>query len=421
MEQTKRWRPDTELGDTCTVAEQRERWERKRERTARELVETERRYVEELELITKFYDDVFRARCGHLKMGKEGICGTIPEILRANRTLLASLDRGSICSGFQVFSESLHLYRKHADIMDSTLQLLETQSRRNKTFARFKKLQETRPEFEGRRLEELLELPLLRALRYKHYLRDLAENSLPGSSDSPRLSLALHSIGEVCLYIRGISKSRENKRQLQRVQKMMKGRRLQIIVPGRLYIKEGWLTLVPQSGEDVKLRMMFLFSDVLLVTSPCHPLHPLNSHKFACRAVYPLRECRVERVLGHTKSEGGLVCLNFEREKLLLMSDQPDIDEWYKCLVTAVKRYHPGYAINIKTEYPQSETGTPSDLRAQSRDRKRNLVDPLQEVQLSNDSLAHDVTSPKRIKVNDTRPTPTPPSDQNTEWRCMIL
>lgn len=34
-----------------TVEEQRARWERKRSRTARELVETEQRYLEQLDLV----------------------------------------------------------------------------------------------------------------------------------------------------------------------------------------------------------------------------------------------------------------------------------------------------------------------------------------------------------------------------------
>lgn len=43
--------PSGPLGCT-SIQEQRERWERKRSRTARELVQTEQRYCQQLELVT---------------------------------------------------------------------------------------------------------------------------------------------------------------------------------------------------------------------------------------------------------------------------------------------------------------------------------------------------------------------------------
>lgn len=70
--------------------------------------------------------------------------------------------------------------------------------------------------------------------------------------------------------------------------------------------------VVPPNGGEAQPRMFFLFSDVLLVAKPCHPLHPWNSHKFACQAVYPLIQCTVGKVFGHTKeSQGGLLSVSF--------------------------------------------------------------------------------------------------------------
>ncbi|XP_073540746.1 rho guanine nucleotide exchange factor 39 isoform X1 [Phyllobates terribilis] len=289
------------------VRHQRRRWERKRGRTARELLETERAYVEELELITKFYDEVFRARCGNMKLAQEGICGTIPSIVKVNRSLLMSLERNVIPSGFHNFSQYLHLYKKHGDCIGATQQAVQIQIKKKKSFSRFMKLQESRPELQGRTLEKLLELPLQRVMRYRHYLQDLLENTFPGSSDSAHLNGALLAVTDVCDHIENLQQLKENDQQLRRVQGLLKGRRIRILSPGRLFIRDGWLSLVPPSGEDVKHRMLFLFSDVLLVTAPCHPLHPVNAHKFCCRGVYPLRECQVEKVLGHTQSQGGLL------------------------------------------------------------------------------------------------------------------
>nr|NP_001082576.2 Rho guanine nucleotide exchange factor 39 [Xenopus laevis] len=418
--------------ERCPLEEQRERWERKRLTTAKALIQTERQYLEQLELITRIYHDVFRARCGRLKIAETGICGHIPEILVANRLLLSAMDLGDFGSGFENFTESLSLYKKHADSIEPTVQVLQYHTKKKKkSFMRFRKLQESRSELKGRPLEQLLELPLLRVLEYRHYLRDLAENSRPGASDFAKLTSALHAVSDVCQYIDTIAQDCDNERHLRRVQSLIKGRRVRILIPGRRYIREGWLSLVPQSGEEVKQRMFFLFSDVLAVTSPCHPLHPINCHKFTCRSLYPLRECHVERVLGHTQSQGGLISVSFAKEKLLLMStDQTDINDWYKCLVGAVRKFHSNSRKNTKTA-PGDQLVGEEEAKAQAlqpKVTKRSWDREVKEgrqAQRCPDFMSHEETAPKKAKiVNDRSLQSCPPADTqeaSAGWSCSLL
>lgn len=81
-------------------------------------------------------------------------------------------------------------------------------------------------------------------------------------------------------------------------------------VLGRWYIREGWLRTVPPKGKETKPKMFFLFSDILLLTKPCSSLHPTSSDKFECQRCYPLKECTVDKVFGHTKSQGGLISVS---------------------------------------------------------------------------------------------------------------
>ncbi|XP_073468275.1 rho guanine nucleotide exchange factor 39-like [Aquarana catesbeiana] len=404
-----------------TVEGQRQRWERKRSRTARDLLMTEQQYLEQLELINKYYDEVFRARCGNLKIAQQGICGTIPSILQVHRSLLMSLERNSSGSGFEKFSQYLHLYKKHADCIDATRCAVQTQTKKNKSFARFKKLQESRPEFQGQTLEELLELPLHRLVRYRHYLTDLVGNNFPGSTEFVQLNGALQAVSAACQYIENAQQLQENEIQLQRVQKLLKGRRVRIATPGRRYIREGWLSLVPPSGEEVKHRMLFLFSDVLAVTSSCHPLHPINAHKFCCQAIYPLRECRVERVLGHTQSQGGLISLSFKREKLLLMSsDQQDMNSWYECLLTAVRKLRSeGSSSAGRSQSHPTIPEEPPNTSVPPRVPKRRHVNMLRE-----DSGNPEEASWKRMRVTEPveeKSEPQSQADNGAGWRCVVL
>lgn len=61
--------------------------------------------------------------------------------------------------------------------------------------------------------------------------------------------------------------------------------------------------------------MFFLFSDALLMAKPRPPLHLLQSGTFACQALYPMAECQLHRVFGHSGGPcGGLLSVSNGRE-----------------------------------------------------------------------------------------------------------
>uniref|UniRef100_A0A8D0G187 Rho guanine nucleotide exchange factor 39 n=1 Tax=Sphenodon punctatus TaxID=8508 RepID=A0A8D0G187_SPHPU len=237
------------------VEEQRARWERKRGRTAKELVETEQKYLEQLELVATYFVAILKAKGTLQPAVREAIFGPLESIRCASQTLLLHLERGHLGPGLEGFCQQLALYGHYAENVEQARRTLQDLVRKNKSFCRFKKLQESRHEFQG-----------------------------------------------------------------------------------RWYIREGWIMVVPPKGEEVKRKMFFLFSDILVVTKPCHPLHPLNSHKFACQAVYPLDQCVVGKVFGHTESQGGLLSLSFPHKTLLLMSSHlEDLNNWHQSLTAAIR------------------------------------------------------------------------------------
>ncbi|XP_072849225.1 rho guanine nucleotide exchange factor 39 isoform X2 [Pogona vitticeps] len=320
------------------VEQQRSRWERKRSRTVKELVETEQKYLEQLDLVATYFVAILKAK-GTLKPAAlEAIFGPWECLCSTSRTLLFHLERGRLGLGLEGFCHQLVFYVCYAENWEEAKKMLERQVKKNRSFSRFKKLQESRPDFRGYSLEDLLPLPLQRIHQYKHLLQDLVENTYPESSDSEQLRGVLRSFSEAFHRIGEISRFQDNLGHMHRVQKLLKGQKTHLLVPGRWYLQEGWLIVVPPKGEEVQSRMFFLFSDILLMTRPCHPLHPWNSSKFACQAVYPLSQCTVEKVFGHTHDQGGLLSLSFPHKTLLLMScDQDEFNKWHQNLVTAVR------------------------------------------------------------------------------------
>ncbi|KAL4660259.1 rho guanine nucleotide exchange factor 39 [Arapaima gigas] len=368
---------------TGSVQAQRERWERKRARTGRDLVRTEQRYCHQLELVTTVgvVTDILMFPV----FFSFGFC------LNLYRMLLAYLEDAMFGQGFERFCQHLNYYTTYVDNIHNASKVLQVQVKRNKAFRRFKKLQESRPEFRNTSLEDLLLLPLQRVQQYKYFLRDLTENTSPDSAEFSKLSGAVKAVSEVAQRIQDNARSHENHLQLRRVQRLLKGQKTKVLAPGRWYIREGWLRVVPPKGTEAKAKMFFLFSDILLQTTSCSPLHPTNGDKFACQHIYPLQECVVDKVFGHTKSQGGLISLTFAEDKLLLMSsDQEDINDWYRSLSSAVGQLMSRSTVVSKRDNlcrrplhsteAQSEPNTPvgpshiENLTARPHSRKRNVV-----------------------------------------------
>ncbi|XP_017281783.1 rho guanine nucleotide exchange factor 39 isoform X2 [Kryptolebias marmoratus] len=377
------------LTGCSSIQEQRDRWERKRSRTARELVQTEQRYCQQLELVTTFFVEILKAK-GTLKQDiREGIFSSIKDIHSANQSLLVHLENGYLVKGLEQFCSHLHFYNKYVDNIYNAKKVLEIQLKRNKAFRRFKKLQEARPEFNNQKLEDLLRMPIQRIKQYEHFLQDLAGNTSPESPEFEQLSRAAAAVCEVSQRIQDNTQRHENHLQLCRVQKMLKGRKTKVLAAGRWYIREGWLKIVPPKGTEAKPRMFFLFSDMLLQAKRLSSLHPTSGDKFSGQHAYPLQDAAVEKVFGHTRSQGGLLSLTFPRAKLLLMSNnQQDLNDWYQCLSSAIRKLQSKQTVVHQRDELNRRPGVvpPSSRRPAT---KRNMT--------SSDSS----DAPKRMKPSD--------------------
>ncbi|XP_059957450.1 rho guanine nucleotide exchange factor 39 isoform X2 [Mesoplodon densirostris] len=371
----------------CPVQEQRARWERKRACTARELLETERRYQEQLGLVATYFVGILRAKGTLRPPERQALFGPWELIYGASQELLPYLEGGRWGQGLEGFCPHLELYTQFAANAERSRTTLQEQLKKNKRFRRFVRLQEGRPEFGGLQLQDLLPLPLQRLQQYENLAIALAENTGPNSPDHEQLTsmfLLLHSspwrlllllfkkldsdpgplwnslspplftqswagsgawniipgaarrISDTAQRVHTISQKQKNDQHLQRVQALLSGRQAKGLISGRWFLRQGWLLVVPPRGEP-RPRMFFLFSDALLMAKPRPPLHLLQSGTFACQALYPMAECQLHRVFGHSGGPcGGLLSLSFPHEKLLLMStDQEELSHWYHSLTLA--------------------------------------------------------------------------------------
>lgn len=401
----------------CSVQEQRERWERRRSRTFRELVQTEQDYCQNLHLVTTFFVEILKAK-GTLRQDiRETIFSSIKDIHSVNQSLLVHLENGFLGKGLEQFCSHLHLYNTYVDNIYNGRTVLEIQLKKNKAFRRFKKLQEARPDFSRRTLEDLLQLPVQRIHQYKHFLQDLAAHSSPDDPEFQQVSRAVAAVTEVSHRIQDNRRRHDNELQLRRVQKLLKGRKTKVLASGRWFIREGWLKVVPQKGAEAKPKMFFLFSDVLLQAGRCSPLHPTHGDKFCGEHAFPLQDCTLEKVLGHTRSRGGLLSLIFPKDKLLLMSsDQQDLNDWQQKLTATIRKLQSRQTVldhRDQLAHIPLQSNQDQNLPSSHLGRKRNLVSSEISQQAQNDSSA-----PKRMKEFD---APQQSSAEGWTSSCVLL
>lgn len=415
--------PSSPLGCT-SIQEQRERWERKRSRTARELVQTEQRYCQQLELVTTYFVEILKAK-GTLRHDiRESIFSSIKAIHSANQSLLVHLENGYFGRGFDQIGPHLHHYNTYVDNIYNASKVLGIQLKKNKAFRRFKKLQEARPEFNNQKLEDLLQLPVQRIDKYKHFLQDLAANTSPDNPEFQLLSRAMTAMCEVSQRIQNNTRRHENHLQLCRVQKLLKGRKTKVLAAGRWYIREGWLKVVPPKGADAKPKMFFLFSDMLLQAKRCSSLQFTNREQFAGQHAYPLQDCTVEKVFGHTRSQGGLLSLTFPKAKLLLMScNLEDLNDWYQSLSSAIGKLHSKQTVvHQRDELCRRPLRSAADSHntpncSSNPSRKRNMVSTETSEHAHKPPVEWDGSAPKRMKQCDAPEQSTEASTSS----CVIL
>nr|XP_035937156.1 rho guanine nucleotide exchange factor 39 isoform X2 [Halichoerus grypus] len=270
---------------------------------------------------------------------RQALFGPWELIYGASQELLPYLEGGHWGQGLESFCPHLELYTQFAANAEVSRTTLQEQLKKNKRFRRFVRLQEGRPEFGSLHLQDLLPLPLQRLQQYENLVMALAENTGPNSSDHQQLTRAARLISETAQRVHSIGQKQKNDQHLRRVQGLLSGRQAKGLTSGRWFLRQGWLLVVPPHGEP-RPRMFFLFSDVLLMAKPRPPLHLLQSGTFACRALYPMAQCQLHRVFGHSGGPcGGLLSLSFPHEKLLLMcTDQEELLRWHHSLTLAISQ-----------------------------------------------------------------------------------
>ncbi|KAG5891001.1 hypothetical protein JTB14_022581 [Gonioctena quinquepunctata] len=289
----------------------------KREKSLLEIINSEIKYVHQLEIIINFFmkpareqkllrDDYFRV-----------LFGNIVTIYNVNKELLEELNKGvnNITSAFSKIGPYLKLYSVYAYEFKNILHILQSVRSLNPQFAKFLENQESRPEVQNK-LSALLITPIQRVPRYRLLLTQLHQLTKPSEKDYESLTECLEKIDDAADHINKIVEDQENMQRLLELQRFLKSGEPIIIKPGRTLIKEG--ILIKMATKKAPKRKI---KDELKVNS------------LKCLSIFPLSKCRVVEVL-----DKGCMRLICQEEELILYHDQfSETKIWIEKIVSCIE------------------------------------------------------------------------------------
>ncbi|XP_063960592.1 rho guanine nucleotide exchange factor 39-like isoform X2 [Lytechinus pictus] len=282
-----------------------DKMERKREKVLTEIFASERRYLEQLDIIITHFIKPLRQSRIVPENDIRIMFGDITAIQAINKELLAHMEEMSIGEAFLQLAPYIKLYSTYANNFEKAIDLLQEWESKAANFVRFLRETEKKDQCRSLSLHALLITPIQRVPRYKLLLKQLLDHTPSSHEDYTKIKDALQNISEVTQGINEYIREHENFQKMLDIQNSIGGKAPKLIIPGRKFIKEGPLMKVTKNGSGSHERMFFLFSDVLLYAKHNMSLErPLLAKPYTCSSVIKLDDCKVDLVLGEQKIDG---------------------------------------------------------------------------------------------------------------------
>ncbi|XP_071492691.1 rho guanine nucleotide exchange factor 39-like [Diadema antillarum] len=417
-----------------------DKMERKREKIVTEIFASERRYLEQLDIVITY----FMRPLQRLRIVPENdvriMFGDLTAIQAINKELLAHMEEMSIGEAFLQLAPYIKLYSTYANNFEKAMDLLQEWESKTSDFNRFLREQESKPECRSLSLHALLITPIQRVPRYKLLLKQLLDHTQQSHTDYEKLKDALNNISMVTQGINEYIREHENFQKMLDIQKSLGGRAPKLLLPGRKFIKEGPLMKVTKNGSGSHERMFFLFSDILIYAKQNTSLErPLLAKPYTVSGVIQLQDCKVDLVFGEQRIEGAgaLFKLSFNDDHLLLYStNHDDALSWIDHLQGAINTHRRNRAsLRTPSALRQQEeaftrdagrTPFPSSMRLRGLRRKQMSEEKCVSEGVSASPTMKDMLYPMRkdILKEDTRKAPTmptqPPSTQRISRRWPL-
>ncbi|BFZ10698.1 hypothetical protein BsWGS_13737 [Bradybaena similaris] len=319
---------------------------------AKEIVSSESTFVDALRLLNvdfRVHISQCVDKCNHPIVPAETvnkILDFLPQLQDLNEVLLKDLSERvqhwdvnpRIADVFVKKGPFLKLYTSYIRNFAAATTVLEDTCKRNSGFAAAVKEFEMSPRSAKLALKHYMLKPIQRIPQYKLLLQDYLNHLAEDSLDYRDTINALKIVSDVVDHANNSLSHGNHLQKLLEVQRSLVGQ-FEVIQPGRVLIKQGELQKL--SRREMQPRMFFLFSDVLLYTTP-------TSTGFKINNVLPLTGMKINSPkLEDYKFEFNIISV--QRSFTLCASSFEEKEQWVSAIEVAVeenaKKHHTFVAV----------------------------------------------------------------------------
>ncbi|XP_070193286.1 uncharacterized protein [Littorina saxatilis] len=314
---------------------------------AEEVVKSEKVFVDVLRLLNVDFRKFMSEKTEHAgspivpteTLNK--ILDFLPQLQSFNEMLLKDLtdriahweNEKKISDVFVKKGPFLKLYSSYIRNFSNATALLDESCKKHGSFGMALQQFEMSPRCANLALKHYMLKPIQRIPQYKLLLQDYLKHLTEDSPDYKDTITALSIVSEVADHANESMRHGDTVQKMLEIQRSLIGQ-FEVIMPGRVLIKQG--ELMKMSRKEMQPRMFFLFSDVLLYTTPTATGYRLNN-------ILPLQGMKVlPPKLEEFKNEFNI--MTTQRSFTVAASTPGEREKWLRALWNAIEenseRYH---------------------------------------------------------------------------------
>lgn len=238
-------------------------WIEKRKFIEDELIETEKHYCSDLNiLLNEILIVIFDKKLLDEKY-KSQVISNLPEINKFhNEYFLKQLIDGDIIEVFNKSSDFLKMYIEFVNQYQKILDIFAIHGHKTKNKKLYKFLKQKRKE--KKPLTNLLIAPIQRIPRYLLLLQDIKKRTPKNYIDYNDIDCALNKVNDITNHINERQREIENMSQCLQIQAKLRGLKVNIVEPHRKFINQFTFNL--EKGKKLKLHQFCVFSDTVIIT-----------------------------------------------------------------------------------------------------------------------------------------------------------
>ncbi|KAF9913250.1 hypothetical protein EC991_000012 [Linnemannia zychae] len=228
----------------------------------------------------------------------------------------------------------LKMYSNYVKTYTSALTHINDCMNRNDRFTEFLKSTARRPECKNLDFQSYLMLPVQRIPRYRMLLESLLRHTPEDHPDHRKLQTAFESMEQTANFVNETIRQHEMFGEMVELQSKITGMNEPLIIPGRMMLKRGNVWKVCR--RNVQLRMIILFSDCIVWTSPS--LNPLDDTLTFHRKV-GLENCTVVGAEDPDPTKNAFQIMSPEKSSQVYVDSPREKEAWMVAIRRATQEY----------------------------------------------------------------------------------